>query len=213
MALPSNIPTSFVPPGTTVPRRFRTDLSGAFNFFALALFGIAFVLALGVFFYARILAADRAAKDATLAQAEQTIDLATVEGFVQLRNRLNSGEALLATHPAFSSFFTLLDTLTPATIRFSSLRLSTDDTGVAKLDGTGVARSFNALAAASNALAKNGNIKDAIFSNISVSPANGSVSFVLAASLDPKLITFMPPEYPTVPAASSTSTTSTPQTP
>lgn len=54
-----------------------------------------------------------------------------------------------------------------------------------------MARSFNALAAASNAFATDGRIKDAIFSNISVNK-DSTVSFSLSAMLDPKLIIFEP---------------------
>ena len=59
------------------------------------------------------------------------------------------------------------------------------------MEGTGVAKSFNALAAASAAFAADGRIKDAIFSNININ-RDSSVSFALAATLDPKIIAFSP---------------------
>lgn len=190
MALPPTIPTSFVPHATSTPaRRFRTDLVGAFGFFAYAILGIAFVLALGVFFYGRLLASNKAAKDAELAAAQANIDPATVENFVRLRNRLTSSSSLLAKHASFSGFFSSLEKLLPASVRFTSLHLSQSEAGMPKMEGVGIAKSFNALAAASNAFATDGRIKDAIFSNISVN-RDGSVSFVLSAMLDPKIIAF-----------------------
>jgi len=80
----------------------------------------------------------------------------------------------------------------PSTIRFSSLHLSIDDTGTATLGGTGIAKNFNALAATSMVFAQDGRIKDAIFSNIAINAKDSSVSFTLAATLDPKLIVFSP---------------------
>ena len=134
---------------------------------------------------------EKAAADAALAKAEAAIDPATVEGFVRLRNRLNSGQALLDNHVTFSGFFSSLETLLPATVRFTTLHISVGAAGKAQLDGTGVARSFNALAAASTAFATDGRIKGAIFSNISINK-DGSVSFVLSASLDQRIIAFSP---------------------
>jgi len=189
--LPPSIPTSFVPhTASAAARTFRADWSGAFAFLGYGILAIIFALAVGVFFYGRILSASQAAKDAELAKAEAAIDPATVESFVALRNRLNSGQTLLNNHVALSSFFTLLQTIGPTTVRFSSMHLVLDGTGVAKLEGAGVAKSFNALAAASSALAADGRIKDAIFSRIVVSSKDGSVAFALAAKLDSKLVAF-----------------------
>jgi len=207
MALPPNIPTSFVPhSASTAPRRYRFDLTNAFNFVSYIVFCIVLALALGVFFYGRILSARQSSKDAELAQAEAAIDPATAEGFVRLRDRLASGATLLANHTAFSGFFTSLGTLMPTTVRFTSLHLSFDNKGAVKLDGAGVAKSFNALAAASAAFARGGRMKDAIFSNIIVNASNNSVSFILSATLDPKLIAFSP----SIVSASKATATSTP---
>lgn len=192
MDLPPTIPTSFVPQSASAAaRRFRTDFTGAFGFFAYGVLAVVFALAIGVFFYGRILAATQAGKDAALTKAEAAIDPATVVGFVRLRDRLNSGATLLANHVAFSGFFTLLETLQPTTVRLTSLHLALTDAKTVKLEGSGTAKSFNALAAASTAFATDGRIKEAIFSNIVVNK-DSSVSFALAATLAPSLVTFSP---------------------
>lgn len=191
--LPPTIPTSFVPrPASSVARRFRSDLTGAFGFFAYAVLGIVLLLSVMLLFYGRILDSTRAAKDAELARAEATIDTATVDSFVRLRDRLSSGKTLLASHTAFSGFFTVLDTLVPVNVRFTSLHLTIDSKGRVVLEAAGEARSFNALAATSNAFATDGRIKNAIFSNIAVSQKDSSVSFALSATLDQKVVTFTP---------------------
>ena len=153
--------------------------------------GIVFVLALGVFFYDRILTGTLASREAALAQAQKAIDVTTVEGFIRLRDRLNSGAVLLTNHVALSKFFKLIETLLPASIRFSSLHLTVDDVKKVRLEGLGVARNFNALATVSTSFATDGHIKDAIFSNIVINK-DGSVSFVLSATLDSKVIAFSP---------------------
>jgi hypothetical protein len=204
MALPPTIPTSFVPYSASAQsRRFRADYSGAFAFLGYGVFVIAIGLSIGVFLYGRILVATQTSKDAQLATAEAGVDQATVESFLELHNRLSSGQTLLANHPAFSGFFTLLQSLMPSTTRFTSLHTVLDDSGVATVQGAGLAKSFNALAAASTAFATDGRIKNAIFSNIIVNKDN-SVSFSLAATLDPSIIAFSPASAPAAPAATTT---------
>ena len=192
-------------------QRMRASVTGLFGLLAYSILGIMFVVALGVFFYGRILASSMAAKDAALASAEANIDPATVENFVRLRNRLNASAKLLGAHAAFSGFFSTFEKILPSSVRFTSLHLSRGDTGGAKVDGAGVAGSFNALAAASNEFASDGTIKDAIFSNISVN-RDGSVSFVLSATLDPKLTAFTASSVMAAPVTSSipTATSSAP---
>lgn len=192
MALPPTIPTSFVPRSASVTaHQSRSDLTSTFSVFAYVVLGVVFVLALSVFFYNRILSGTLTARDAALAKAQQAIDVTTVESFVQLRDRLNFGTLLLANHVALSNFFKLLTTLLPSSTRFSSLHLTVDDAKKVKLEGFGVARSFNALAAVSTAFATDGHIKDAIFSNIVVNK-DSTVSFALSATLDPKVVAFSP---------------------
>lgn len=192
MDLPPTIPTSFVPQSaSSAARQFRSDFTGAFGFIAYGILGIVFVLAIGVFVYGRILSATQAAKDIELAKAEASIDPATAASFVRLRDRLTSGATLLDNHVAFSEFFKVLETLMPTNVRFSSLHLSFDTVTKVKLDGSGIAKSFNTLAAASNAFAEDGRIKEAIFSGISINK-DSSVSFTLSAALDPSLIAFLP---------------------
>lgn len=209
MALLPTIPTSFVPhTGGGSPQRFHRDFNGAFGFFAYAVLGIVFVLALGVFFYNSILRSSQHSKDQELIKAEAAIDPATVEGFVRLRNRLNVSKSLLDTHVSLSSFFTSLTTLLPSSVRFSSLHVSTGSSGSAQIEGRGIAKSFNALAVLSTAFAADGRIKDAIFSKINVNKDN-SVSFVLSAALDPKLIVFTASTVaPSPPAPAATTTPS-----
>ncbi len=191
MALPPTIPTSFVPHSAMAGRQFRSDYSGAFGFFAYTVVAVMFLLALGIFFYGRVLSIDKAAKEKSIAEAQQQIEAKTVEGFVRLRDRLVSSQALLDTHVAFTGFFSTLAKIMPTTVRFSTLHLSFDVSNMPKVEGSGVAKSFNALAAASQAFATDGRIKSAIFSHLNVNKDN-SVSFVLSATLDPSLVAFTP---------------------
>ena len=193
MALLPSVPTSFVPhsPSATPAGRARAESSGVLGFIAYGVLLIAFIMAIGVFAYGQILKNQQAAKDQQLAKAEQALDPTTVQGFLRLQHRLTYSKQELASHVAFSNFFTALGAVLPTTVRLSMLHLAIDQSGQATLDGAGVAKSFNALASLSNALAQDGRFKSAIFSKISIKP-DSTVSFGISAIIDPKLIAFNP---------------------
>jgi hypothetical protein len=191
MALPPTIPTSFVPRSSSGPHAFRTDYAGALGFLAYIILGIVFLLALLVFIYGRILAVEKSSKDKEIIAAEQAIDSKTVENFIRLRDRLTSSKNLLDKHIATSGFFTSFAEIVPTAVRFTSLNISHDAKGVYRINGSGVAKNFNTLAATSMAFASDGRIKDAIFSNLKINN-DSSVTFALTAILDPKIIKFSP---------------------
>lgn len=212
MALPPTIPTSFAPRAAAVARR-KSDFGGVISFFSYGAFGVVFLAAIGLFFYGRILDGQLAAQNAKLAKAESSIDPATVESFVQLRDRLDSSRTLLAKHRAFSGFFSALSSLTPQTVRFTSVHVTVATDGTIVADGSGVSKSFNALSSASANFAKDGRLHDVIFSKMTINK-DSSVSFAFSASVDPSLIAFNPSASatpaPAAPAATTTATTTTP---
>ena len=128
MALPT-IPSSFVPYTASSTHRFRSDFTGAFAFFAYAVLVVMFLLAMGVFFYGRVLASSQASKDAELAAKIAKIDQTTIATFVRLHDHLVSGKTLLSGHVALSGFFDSFGGLLPASVRFSSLHITVPDEG------------------------------------------------------------------------------------
>jgi len=202
VALPPTIPTSFVPK-QPVATSSRKQKSGTNIFFIIAgtVAIISIILAAGVFGYELYLKNARDQKTASLAEAQKAVNLDTVEEFIRLKNRLSTVESLLNQHVALSEFFDTLEARTLQTVRFSALTIAIEDDRTAEIQMEGVARSFNALAAQSSAIAAEKRIKRAIFSDIGVR-TNGTVGFTLTASVDPRLITSgeVLPGIPDVPA-------------
>lgn len=208
MAVPPTIPTSFVPHSAASDmRRTPGDFAVAFGFIAYFVCGLSIVAALAVFGYGHLLAAQKTAKDKQLADADAALDPATVTNFVRLRDRLSSGAQLLQNHVAYSGLFTVLEKTLPQTVRLGQVHVAQGAAaaqGVSTiiLSANGTAKTFNALAAASDALAADGRIKGAIFSGITVA-TTGGVNFTLTATVDPALVAF------TAPATAATSTDTT----
>lgn len=168
--------------------RFERSGSNLFLIVSLVILGIALVGVAGVFGYQQYLGSVKEAKSKQVTAAQQDVDSASVESFIRLRTRFSTAEAILNERVAASGFFEALETLTLQTVRFDSLHYTVLEDGSGEISMSGVARTFNALAAQSAEFAKEKRVKSAIFSNISVDNSNGTVSFSLNADLDPELI-------------------------
>lgn len=189
MALPPTIPTSFVPKQPVAPSA-RRQKSGTNLFIIIGgiVAGLAIVAAAGVFGYEWYLKGARDQKLEALTEAQRSVDIDTVEGFIRLKNRLNTAETMLNQHIMLSEFFDALESKTLQTVRFSGLTVTVAEDRSAEIQMEGVARTFNALAAQSASIAAEKRIKRAIFSDITVNE-NGTVGFSLNATVEPRLIT------------------------
>jgi hypothetical protein len=203
---PTTIPTSFVPkqPVRTGTRFAKTG-GNTFLVLSLILFGVAVFGAGAVFGFERYLLSVSDSKSAELDAAQARVDASKVEEFIRTRDRFIVGKGILDTHVAASNFFKLLETLTLQNVRFNSLSFRLGEDRASEIGMEGTALTFNALAAQSSAVAAEKRIKRAIFSDIKVNE-NKTVSFSLAAELDPKLLTLLAEDAPNVPVSSALGT-------
>lgn len=188
MALPPTIPTSFVPKQAVVARR---SVSG-FNPFLLVSYIIFFVwivVGILVFSYQWYLQKASAQKKEALVTAQNNIDQASLTDFIRLRDRFTISKETLDKHVTLSQFFDKIEGITIQNAHFTNLKLTVQDNRTAKLEMTGTARNFNALAAQSSAFTTDKDIKKAIFSGFVIDPKDGSVTFQITAEVEPSLIT------------------------
>lgn len=169
---------------------------------ALFVVGVSLLASIATFAYDRYLTHRLEVKAEELALAQRSVNQDQVEEFIRLRDRLVHGEALIEKHAAVSQFFDVLEAQTLQSVRYNTLELEVAEDQTARVDIEGTANNFNALAAQSNALATEKDIRRAIFSGIVVNQ-NGSVSFRLTADLDSRLVIAAPPaeDIPAMPAA------------
>lgn len=188
MALPPTIPTSFVPKQAVVARR---SVSG-FNPFLLVAYIIFFVwvvVGVLVFSYQWYLTKAAAQKKEALTAAQNNIDQASLTEFIRLRDRFTISKETLDKHVTLSQFFDKIEGITIQNAHFTNLKLTVLDNRTAKLEMTGTARNFNALAAQSSAFTTDKDIRKAIFSGFVIDPKDGSVTFQITAEVEPSLVT------------------------
>ena len=198
---PSTIPTSFVPkqPVSSGPRFSKTG-GNTFLVISLVILGISIAGAIGVFAYEHYLTSVREGKAAAVKAEQDAVDPTAIEEFVRMRDRLRYAGGVLDAHVAASGFFDLLESVTLQTVRFDTLSFTLAEDRSAEIQMSGVARTFNALAAQSTALAGERLVKRAIFSDIAVDETNDTVTFSLTAELDPRLLAFTEEDLVSAPA-------------
>jgi Tfp pilus assembly protein PilN len=189
---PPNIPTSFIPhPSSASAQKAQSAAAGVIWYGAYVVLVGALVLALLVFVYGRILSSTKTSRNTALEQKIAKLDVAAITSFVRLHDRLLTGATLLENHTAFSGFFSIIETVMPSTIRFTSLHVTSKDGADPAFIGIGVAKSYNALAAASLAFSKDTRVKEVLFSGISPNQ-DGSVAFTLSAKISASAVAFVP---------------------
>lgn len=191
MAIPPNIPTSFVPKQAIQANSahgIRRHGANPINIVAPTILLITVLLAGGVYGYERYLLGKKTAAAAELSVQEQNIDQEGVREFIRLRDRLSAGTKLLSEHVTLSTFFTKLEKITLQNVRFTTLTVTVGADRTAEVQMAGEAKSFNALAAQSTAFSSDPSIRRAIFSGVSQN-TDGTVDFSVTATLAPDVLT------------------------
>ncbi len=218
MAIPPNIPTSFVPKQAiqaSSPQTFRRHGANPINIVAPVILLVAVLAAGAVYGYQEYLGRVKTARAAELTAKEQGINQQAVQEFIRLRDRLSVGNKLLKDHVMLTSFFTKLEAMTLQSVRFRTLSVTIAADKSAEVQMTGEAKSFNALAAQSTAFSSDPDIRRAIFSGVRQNK-DGGIDFSLTATLAPNLVVAgveaVPKSAPTesmaLPVATTTATTS-----
>jgi len=185
----TNAQPTYIPHDAGEPVRPRESGGGIGDLvlmLAILAFAASAALAVGVFLYLQYLSGVAASDLAKLIEAEKKFQPALVEELQRLDRRMNAAEAILGTHLAPSSFFTILNTVTAKTISYSSFELKVADGIELEMDGVG--RSVNSIAFQADLLGKDSAYQNPIFSNLD--RQKDGVHFHLSASIDPMAINF-----------------------
>lgn len=154
---------------------------------SFAVAGLALLVAGGEFAYGQFLSHVETARAAELQKQQDSVSDQTVKDYIHLKDRIASSETLLDNHVILSRFFDDLEGVTLQNVQFKSLTITVAGDGSAKVDMSGVAKNFNALAVESNTIASDKNFKSAILSGFALDSTN-HVQFKLTADIDPALI-------------------------
>jgi len=187
-----NFQTSFIPKKPMI--RERTISSQPVSiFFVISLF-ILFVLLLitgGLYFYKGILKKEIAGLEQSLNLEKNRFEPSKIAELQLLDRRLRASSQILASHVAVSPIFDALEQITMKTVRYTrfSYDLGADNSSFVQVKMSGQAIGYRSIALQSDLFAKNHNLIDPVFSNLTLDNT-GNVLFDLDFSVNPNFVNY-----------------------
>lgn len=173
--------TTFIPKKPIVPQPVSSAGTvskpiGIIFTISLIIFIISLCIGGGVYLYKSYLEKQVAELASSLETLQRNIDPNVIKEFTVMDKRLKNSEVLINQHAVLSPLFTVLRTTTLPTVRYTKLDMSFSDNRDLQITMSGESDGYRSIALQSQALAKNANLKNTIFSNFVVTP-KGRVAF------------------------------------
>lgn len=123
--------SSFIPKtGTLNTAGARSGSGGSvLILIAAGLLALIIVASIGLFFYKQYSQSQLQQKQQRLQQARTAIDTSLITELDQLETRINTAKELLDKHVAVSNVFPVIESITLASVQFSSMKLSRGTSG------------------------------------------------------------------------------------
>jgi len=185
-----NFQTSFIPKKPIIKE--RAIYAQPVGIFFIASVFILFTVLLttgGLYFYKGILTRKIVGMENTLNLARNRFEPAKITELQVLDKRLRASTEILSKHIAVTPIFKALETITMKTVRYTkfSYILENDKKAKVTVKMSGIAVGYKSVALQSDLFAKNKNIIDPIFSNLTLDNS-GNVLFDLEFLVDPSFV-------------------------
>jgi hypothetical protein len=182
---------SFIPKTDEIntPTGGRKRSGGSlFILFSLGLFVVAFVCAVGLFFYKQNVKSNLADRKQELKQARSGFDPALINELDQLDTRISTTEKLLESHTAITPVFPIIESVTLTSVSFSSMKIAhkqtsdqdspsgNSESGNFTVSLGGIGPGYPTVALQSSELADHDKIRNPILSDFSLNN-EGNVEF------------------------------------
>lgn len=184
--------TSFIPKKPIVKERVTSSRPLGILFIISLFILFAVLLATGGFyFYKGIIAKQITQKQIDLNLAKNRFEPSKITELQVLDKRLRASSEILSKHITVTPIFSALESLTMKTVRYTkfSYDFTTDKNIMINIKISGVAIGYRSVALQSDLFAKNRNLIDPIFSNLTLDNS-GNVLFDLEFSVDPSFVNY-----------------------
>ena len=186
-----NFQTSFIPKKPIIKESAISSRPVGILFIASLFILFTVLLATGgLYFYKGVVKKSIADKEKTLNLAKERFEPSKITELQVLDKRLRASSEILEKHIAITPVFEALEQLTMKTVRFTkfSYELSEDNAAI-NVKMSGQAIGYRSVALQSDLFAKNKNLIDPIFSNLTLDNS-GNVLFDLEFSVDPSFVNY-----------------------
>jgi len=187
-----NFQTSFIPKKPILKE--STVYARPVSIFLIISFFILFttlIATVGLYFYKGILVKKIADMDNTLNLAKNRFEPSKITELQIFDKRLVSSSEILSKHISITPVFSALEQITMKSVRFTkfSYDLGSEDKIAISVKMSGIAIGYRSIALQSDLFAKNKNLIDPIFSNLTLDNS-GNVIFDLGFSVDPGFVNY-----------------------
>jgi len=186
-----NFQTSFIPKRPILNEQVRASHSlGIFSVIAIFIF-LTMILATGaLYLYQGVLGKKINSMQNALALAKNRFEPAKITQLQVLDKRLKASGEVLRGHVSVSPIFQALEAITMKTIRYTKFDyVLGEKKGGADIKLSGIAVGYRSVALQSDLFAKNKNLIDPVFSNLTLDE-RGNVIFDLEFSVDQSFINY-----------------------
>jgi len=195
-----NFQTSFIPKKPMIEKRATPARSiGFFTIISLCILFTVLLASGALYFYKGVLTKKITEMENTLNIAKNRFEPAKIAELQLLDKRLQASSEILSRHVAVTPIFQALQTITMKTVRFTKFSYDLADTQDAtrgvknkqmvNVKMSGQAIGYRSIALQSDLFAKNKNLINPIFSNLSLDD-KGNVLFDLEFSVDPSFVDY-----------------------
>ena len=182
-----NFQTSFIPKKPMVEQTMTAKRPAGFLLvISIIIFLTMVAVSGGAYFYKGVLLKNATQMQNDLSLARNRFEPSQITKLKILDKRLQASNDILSHHVAISPIFDILDSITLKTIRYTKFSYTFGNKKVT-IDMSGQAVGYRSVALQADMFAKNKNLIDPVFSNLSLDD-KGNVLFDLQFSVDPSLI-------------------------
>ncbi len=187
-----NFQTSFIPKKPIVAERAKTVRSiGFFTIISILILFAVLVGAGALYFYKGVVKTNITKMEDNLILARSRFEPSKLTELQVLDKRLRASSEILANHIAITPVFEALSLITMKTVRFTkfSYALSDDKDAKVNIKMSGIAVGYRSVALQSDLFAKNKNLIQPVFSNLTLDNS-GNVLFDLDFSVDSAFVNY-----------------------
>ncbi|MEK7539346.1 MAG: hypothetical protein AAB595_01770 [Patescibacteria group bacterium] len=187
-----NFQTSFIPKRPMVAEHIATTRSvGVFTVIAIFILFTVLLATGALYFYKGVLAKNITQMETDLNLAKNRFEPSKITELQVLDKRLNASSEVLSNHTAITPIFQALSLITMKTVRYTkfSYDFGTEKNAKAVVKISGLAVGYRSVALQSDLFAKNKDLIDPVFSNLTLDD-KGNVLFNLEFSVDPSFINY-----------------------
>jgi len=189
-----NFQTSFIPKKPIIDEHVSS--SRPVSIFLIGALFILFSVLLGtggLYFYKGVVSKNIVSMQSTLTLAQNRFEPSKIVELQVLDKRLKAASEILSKHVVTTPIFEILEQITMKTVRYTKfnyeLATEKNKNGNVNIKMSGIAVGYRSIALQSDLFAKNKNLIDPLFSNLTLDN-NGNVVFDLEFSVDPSFVNY-----------------------